>query len=117
MDWCVNFAPFYDTDESWSMEQDKIKVTTRCSGKLIDPVEQLVKETISLEAVDDGTMFHLYEGGVKRVIFPQEFLQIIEHIGGLEFVGWWNNWDLERPLGGVKDPKTISRPITLLRKI
>jgi SAM-dependent methyltransferase len=83
LDWCIHFAPFSDQNESWSIERDKIKVTTQFSEKLIDAVEQLVEETISLEVVDDGAVCRLSETGVKRVIFPQEFLQIIEHIGGL----------------------------------
>lgn len=116
LDWCVRFAPFSDQDESWSIEQDSIKVTTQFSEKLIDAVEQLVEETISLEVVDDGTVCHLLETGVNRVMFPQEFLQIIEHTGELEFVGWWNHWNLERPLGEVKDPTKINRPIILLRR-
>jgi SAM-dependent methyltransferase len=116
LDWCVRFAPFADQHESWSIEQDKTKVTTHFSEKLIDAVEQLVEETLSLEVIDHGTPCHLLESSVQRVIFPQEFLQIIEHTRELEFVGWWNNWNLEEPLGQVKDPETISRPITLLRR-
>lgn len=75
-----------------------------------------MEETLSLEVTDDGKVFHLLETGVNRVIYPQEFLQIIEHTGELEFVGWWNDWDLERPLGDAKDSKSIGRPITLLRR-
>jgi SAM-dependent methyltransferase len=116
LDWCVHFAPFSDQADSWSIERGKIKVTAQYSEKLIDAVEQLVEEAISLEVVDDGVMFHLSETGVRRVIFPQEFLQIIKHTEEFEFVGWWNNWNLERPLGEVKDPKRINRPIALLRR-
>jgi SAM-dependent methyltransferase len=116
LDWCVHFAPFSERSESWTMEQDGIKVTTQWSERLIDVVEQLVEETISLEVVDGGTVCHLSETGVRRVIFPQEFLQLVERTGTYEFVGWWNNWDLERPLADVKDPKKISRPIALLRR-
>lgn len=116
LDWCIHFAPFSDSDESWTIEQDKIKVTTRVSEKFIDAVEQLVEETVSLEVEDDGTVYHLLETGVKRVIFPQEFLHIVELTGEFEFVGWWNNWNLEEPLREVGDPKSIDRPITLLRR-
>jgi SAM-dependent methyltransferase len=116
LDWCVQFAPFSEPSESWTMEQDGIEVTTRYSEKLIDLLEQLVEETFSLKVIDDGTVTHLMETGVRRVIFPQEFLQFVEHSGEFEFVGWWNNWDLESPLGEVKDPQSISRPITLLRR-
>jgi len=116
MDWCVRFAPYSDQDDSWTIEQDKIKVTTWSSERLIDAVEQLVKETTSLEVVDDGSACQLLETGVKRVIFPQEFLQIIERTRELEFVGWWNNWNLEEPLTEVRGLKKIARPIILLRR-
>ncbi|NIV39489.1 MAG: methyltransferase domain-containing protein [Anaerolineae bacterium] len=116
LDWCVRFAPFSEPSESWTMERDGIRVTTRYSEKLIDLVEQLVEETFTVKVMDDGAVTHLAETGIRRVIFPQEFLQLIEHSGEFEFVGWWNNWDLESPLGDVKDPRSISRPIILLRR-
>ena len=116
LDWCVHFAPFSDRTESWTMEQDGIKVTTQWSENLVDAAEQLVEETFSVEVEDDGTVHHLGETGTWRVIFPQEFLQLIERIAEFDFVGWWNNWDLAKPLGDVKDPKNISRPIALLRR-
>ena len=116
LDWCVHFAPYSERTESWTMEQDGIKVKTHYSEKLIDAVEQLVEETITLEAVDDGTVSHFSGTAVNRVIFPQEFLQLVERTGEFEFVGWWNNWDLEIPLSEIKDPKNISRPIALLRR-
>jgi SAM-dependent methyltransferase len=116
LDWCVHFAPFSDRTESWTMEQDGIKVTTQWSERLFDPVEQLVEETLTLEVVEDGVLSRFSETAVNRVIFPQEFLQLVEQIGEFEFVGWWNKWDLDKPLGEVKDPQKISRPIALLRR-
>jgi SAM-dependent methyltransferase len=117
LDWCVHFAPFSERTESWTMEQDRTKVNTRWSEKLVDAVEQLVEETFTLEAVEDGVVHHLSQTAVNRVIFPQEFLQLIERTGRFDFVGWWNNWDLDKPLGEVKDPQKISRPIALLRRV
>jgi SAM-dependent methyltransferase len=117
LDWCIKFAPFSDQEDSWSMTQDDIKVTTRISEKTIDVVGQLVEETISLEVVDHGRVLNFSGTGVSRVIFPQEFLQIIQQTEGFEFVGWWNNWNLDRPLREFQDPQAINRPITLLRKL
>jgi SAM-dependent methyltransferase len=116
LDWCIHFAPFANQVESWSMEHGPIKVAAQFSEKLIDAVEQLVEERLALEVFDDGLVYHLAETNVTRMIFPQEFLQLIQHTGEFEFVGWWNNWDLARPLGEVKDPQRITRPITLLRR-
>ena len=116
MDWCVHFSPIVDLQDTWTIEHEGIKVTTSFSEEYTDAVEQLVKETIALEVEDHGTISHLLESGVKRVIFPQEFLRIIEQTGDLEFVGWWNNWDLQEPLSFVKDSGSIERPIVLLRR-
>ena len=116
LDWCIHFAPFSAQDDAWMIEHDQISVTTHYSEKLIDVVEQLIEETISLEVLEDDSSFTFSETSINRVIFPQEFLQIIKQIREFEFIGWWNNWDLEKPLGEIKDVTQISRPITLLRK-
>ena len=116
MDWCVHFSPISDRQDTWPMEYDGIKVTTCFSEEYTDVVKQLVKETITLEVEDHGTKSHLLESGVKRVIFPQEFLRIIEQTGDFVFAGWWNNWDLQEPLSEIKDSGSIERPIVLLRK-
>jgi SAM-dependent methyltransferase len=116
LDWCIRFAPFSVQDESWSMEQEGIQVRAAFSEKLVDAVEQLVEETLSLEVIQDGSRETFSETGISRVMFPQEFLQIIHQIEALEFIGWWNTWDLDKPLDDIKDPKQISRPIVLLRK-
>jgi SAM-dependent methyltransferase len=116
LDWCVQFSPFSDREESWIMEQDQIKVTTCYSEKTINPAEQLVEERIAMEVIDNGSVHHLEEIGLNRVMFPQEFLQIIQNTGEYDFVGWWNNWNLDQPLHKITDPKEITRPIILLRK-
>ena len=36
-------------------------------------------------------------------------------MGLFEFVGWWNDWNLDQPLGATTD--AIYRPITLLRRV
>ena len=38
------------------------------------------------------------------------------HPGGPEFVGWWNNWNLQEPITEVRGFEKIARPITLLRR-
>ena len=116
LDWCVHFSPFSNREESWTMEQGEIKVKTHWHASLFSAPDQLVEETVTLEVVDNGTEYSFMETGIKRAIFPQEFLQIIEQINELEFVGWWDNWDLCKPLGKVKYPEKINRPIILLRK-
>jgi SAM-dependent methyltransferase len=116
LDWCIRFAPFSAQEDSWLIEQDKTRVTTHYADKFIDAVEQLVEETISLEVQENDTTITYSETRINRVIFPQEFLLIIKHMTEFEFIGWWNTWDLDKPLDEIKDSRQISRPITLLRK-
>jgi SAM-dependent methyltransferase len=116
LDWCIHFAPFSAQEDEWTIEQENIKVTAHYSEKTIDAVEQLVEETIALDVQEGDSTASFLETAISRVIFPQEFLQIIQHTQAFEFVGWWNNWDLDKPLGEIKEPEKISRPIALLRR-
>ena len=116
LDWCVQFEPQQQAEEgdSWEMELDGIQVKTEFSRKAINRVEQTFEETITLEVDDHGKKLNLIEKGLKRAIYPQEFLCFISSLKGFEFVGWWNNWDLSQPL---EKADKISRPIVLVRRI
>lgn len=116
LDWCISFAPFIEQEDSWSIEAHDLQVTTHYSEKLVDVAAQQIEEHIRLDVLEGESSLAYSETSLKRVIFPQEFLQIIQQIHEFEFVGWWNCWDLDQPLAGIQDPKQISRPITLLRR-
>jgi hypothetical protein len=47
------------------------------------------------------------------LIFPQEFLELVEKNGNFEFLGWYNNFKLGESL---EKAKKMNRPITLLRR-
>ena len=51
---------------------------------------------------------------IAKVIFPQEFLLLIEKTKKFEFVGWWNNWDINEP---IEKAKKFERPLILVRRI
>ncbi len=86
---------------------------TLYSGKLVNPTDQLLEESITLE-VSDGEVNGSYTGtDTKRLFYPQEFLLFLKHYTSFEFLGWWNNWNLADRL---PSSKAISRPIALLRK-
>lgn len=113
LDWCVYFSSQPEVAEVWDMEQEKIRIRVTVKGRIIEPVEQLYEETISLEVTEDGQTTRYSGIDQKRIIYPQEFLLLIEHKTDFKFIGWWNNWDLNDPL---PSKKPISRPIALLRK-
>jgi hypothetical protein len=51
---------------------------------------------------------------MRRAIFPQEFMLAATKLHNFEFVGWWNDWNLQQPLGEGRGE--IVRPITVLRR-
>ncbi len=116
LDWCVQFDPPWGTEggTSWEMERAGVKVKTTVSWKLINRVDQTFEEIITVEADDHGKRLKLVDKDLKRAIFPQEFLLFISGRSDFKFVGWWNNWDLGRPL---ERADKIDRPIVLLRRI
>ena len=113
LDWCVNFDPKAERTDCWETERDGIRVKTSYLARPSDLVEQLAAETITVEVEEDGKREVFQEISQWREIYPQEFLLLIAHETEFEFVGWWNNWDLSRPLVGTEP---IDRPITILRR-
>jgi SAM-dependent methyltransferase len=116
LDWCVQFEPPWETkgESSWEMEQGGIKVKTIVDWKPINLARQTFEETIRLDIDDHGKKFSISGKDVHRAIYPQEFLRFIENHEQFEFVGWWNNWNLDNPLDNALK---ISRPIILIRRI
>lgn len=114
LDWCVQFAPPPEGTASWQMVKDDITVQTTYHVRSVNLVEQTVEEIISQEVVDGDTQVVLREVVVRRDIYPQEFLLLMKTRSEFEFVGWWNSWDLSKPLDGAQ---AISRPITVVRKL
>jgi len=114
LDWCVAFAPSKDSVESWEMVQDQVKVKTTSQMRLVNPVEQIFEESLTLEVEDEGANKVFRETLMARQIYPQEFLLFVASRSDLEFVGWWNDWDLTQPLDGTQE---IGRPITILRRV
>ena len=114
LDWCVEFAPSKNSTESWEMVSGQVTVKTTHQWNLIDPVEQIVEWSLTLEVEDEGAKKVFREASVSRQVYPQEFLLFIAARSDFEFVGWWNNWDLTQPLGETQE---VSRPIMLLRRV
>ena len=66
----------------------------------------------SSEKGQERTLLHQ---GLRRAIFPQEFILAATKLHKFEFIGWWNDWDLKVPLGEGRGE--IVRPITVLRRL
>lgn len=118
LDWCIQFDPakmFKPEGDSWEMRNEDIQLQARVVMKPFDHLNQLFEEQLDIEVNDRGTSHSLASHSVKRAVYPQEFLSLIRNMGQFEFVGWWNNWDLEKPM--TARTQDIFRPITLLRRL
>ncbi len=117
LDWCVQYETPFEAEggSSWQIERGGIKVKTTVSRTAISRVEQTFEETMVLEVNDHGKELRLVDKGIRRCIYPQEFLLFISGHKDFEFVGWWNNWDLSQPL--LEQATKIGRPIALVRRI
>ncbi len=118
LDWCIQFTlPFNlpsENGETWEIEKEGIRVKTTVSSKNISIVEQTFEETIILEVNDNGKHHTITGRDVKRAIYPQEFLCLMRSLKDFEFIGWWNNWNLKKPLEQATE---IDRPIILIQRI
>ncbi len=118
LDWCVQFGQtpaFSEEGQSWKMENDGTTVEVNVTLRDIDPVEQIVQEVATLNVVDHGRTLTISSSNLRRMMYPQEILLLISAMDEFEFVGWWNDWDLNQPLSQATGE--ISRPIVLLRRI
>lgn len=118
LDWCVEFESLAskNPEDTWVIERDGITIRTNVSYEPLSNVEQTFVETITLEVDDYGKRRVIREESVRRAIYPQEFLRIIDARKDFEFVGWWNNWELEYPLKAWPSSVKIDRPIVVIRR-
>lgn len=114
LDWCVDFSPLDNTVDSWVTRKGRVSVTTQYSTRLRHAGEQLYDENLVFTIKDQGEHHKLYHRGIRRAIHPQEFLLAATKFNDFEFIGWWNDWDWNQPIG--KEKGEIVRPITILRK-
>jgi SAM-dependent methyltransferase len=119
LDWCVQFDKMLEGSESWTIDRDNIRTETSCSTQYVDPVGQTMEELLRIEVDDHGDKVKLEDRRMRRVIYPQEFILLIEKTGCFEFMGWWNNWNLDDPIKEGESHvsgKKIQRPITVVRR-
>ena len=114
LDWCINFTTQAGSQDSWTITQDSIVVTTTYEATLVNAVEQTIEESLTLTVEESGRQTLLRDVNIKREIYPQEFLLFLAQRPDFEFVGWWNNGDITQPLDGTRP---INRPITVIRKV
>lgn len=115
LDWCVQFSdPLTRTARNVAVTKSGgVKVESRFNIRLIDFAQQMYEEVWTLDVNDHGRhrQFEMIER--NRAIFPQEFLLFVQSLTDFEMIGWWKEWDLDKPIEGDVE---IDRPVALLRR-
>jgi len=115
LDSCVEFNYSNEEDNTeWTLENNESKIKARISSKVIDKVNQLWEHRLNVDIQEKGKEMYFESADITKVIFPQEFLLLIEKTKKFEFVGWWNNWNVNEPM---EKAKKIERPLILVRRI
>jgi len=116
LDWCVQFDdPMkYAENNAVTLERAGISVESRFNIRMVDPGQKMYEEVWTLDVTDRGRRRNLQMTERNRAIFPLDFLTFLQSRPDFEFVGWWREWDLDKPITG--DPE-VTRPVSLLRRI
>lgn len=114
MEWCVDFEPFVDYVDTWRHEYEGVSCTTLYRADHLDRIGQTVIEQVQVTIETDGVAREFSSIAQKRVMYPQEFLQFIGRHPCFEFVGWWNDWNLDEPL---EEAESIQRPLIVIRRV
>lgn len=113
IDACCRFNWLRVEGENWTVIKEGLTVNVTYEENVLNMVEQKSLERITVEVIEDGKTKVFQEETIFKVIFPQEFLELVNKNGKFEFVGWYNNFDLDQPL---ERATKFNRPITLLRR-
>jgi len=94
-----------DPARAWSWSRRRGGLIVRASFSAlhdVDPVSQVFKEHMTLEAVENGTRRIYRQTHMSRMVFPQELRALVDLAGGFEFVQWFfgfkPDWVLEKSM-------------------
>jgi SAM-dependent methyltransferase len=82
--------------QKWTMKKEGVTVKTTFSLELQDVKKQLLREKLVFKVSDNGIEQTFEETGVVKLIFPQEFLEIVERTTKFEFIGWFERNSTKR---------------------
>jgi SAM-dependent methyltransferase len=87
-DWA---KPGFFGSQTWVVERDGIRVETSYDLKLRDTLAQTAVATITFDVNDHGQELMFADSREVKIIFPQEYLALIEMNGKFEFIGWFEH--------------------------
>ena len=79
----------------------------------VNPVSQVFREHMTLEAVENGTRRIYRQSHLSRMVFPQELRALIDLAGGFEFVQWFYGFKAHQVLDRARHPLLM---VVVLRK-
>lgn len=101
------------SSENWTMIKNGLTLNVTWRAIPINYVAQKITERLTIEVIKNGERKILETEKISKIIFPQEFLELINKHGKFEFVGWYSNFDLAEPL---EKTTRFNRPMTVLRR-
>ena len=96
-----------DPARRWSWSRRRGKVIVRASFSAlndVDPVSQVFREHMVLEAIENGTRRVYRQTHLSRMLFPQELKAVVALAGGFEFVQWFFGFKPHQVLERSKHP-------------
>ena len=90
---------------SWTRRRGSLIVRATFSAlNDVDPVSQIFREDMTLEAVENGTSHVYRQSHMSRMVFPQELRALVDLAGGFEFVQWFFGFKPHQVLEKSKHP-------------
>jgi SAM-dependent methyltransferase len=100
---------------SWSRRRGHLIVRASFSAlNDVDPVSQVFRERMTLEAIENGTRRVYRQSHLSRMVFPQELRALVQLAGGFEFVQWFFGFKPHQVLERSKHPLLM---VVVLRKV
>ena len=96
-----------DPARSWSWSKRRGRLIVRASFSAlndVDPVSQIFRERMTLEAIENGTRRLYRQSHLSRMVFPQELKALVELAGGFEFVQWFFGFKRHQVLERARHP-------------
>ena len=96
LDGVVWFNLLSDNKQSWTISKQGIKIKASFRANVIDPAAQIFREDAILEIWDHGKKKQIRSNEIRKLFFPQEFLALIKCHSKFEFLGWFDDFDINK---------------------
>jgi cyclopropane fatty-acyl-phospholipid synthase-like methyltransferase len=100
-------SSWVDPARSWSWSRRRGGLIVRASFSAlrnVNPVTQVFKEQLVLEAIENGSRRVYRQTHLSRMVFPQELRTIVDHAGGFQFVEWFFGFNPRQVLERARHP-------------